>query len=79
MNDVTASNYIRPSQSRPLQTCAIGLKLDGISQEYNETFSIKFVGLNYVSFAPEAPVTIDYLNGMVVDQDSKPNMYCGLR
>ena len=72
--DVTISPRVQPRATEPLQPFQITLTVDGVSQEFNETFSIEFPGLDFDDiflFPSEAPVTISRLEGTIVDQDSK--------
>lgn len=43
----------------------IVLRIDGISQEFNETFSIEFIDL------PTQPASIGVLNGTIIDDDGE--------
>ena len=70
MNDVQASSHIRPHPTEPLQEIKITIRLDGISQEFNETFSIEFAHIDFL-FAVGGPVTAHSLNGTIIDQDSE--------
>ena len=71
--DVSASPRVQPHATEPIQRFQITLTVDGISQEFNETFSIEFTGfdLNDIFLFPDALVTVNSLEGTIVDQDSK--------
>lgn len=73
-NDVRLNTQIQPRPSNPLQTIEITFVVDGISQEFNETFSIKFASLDLTDaslFPNGAPVTLQNFSGTIIDQDSK--------
>ena len=81
MKDVSASPQVRPHATEPILTFQIELTLDGISQEFNETFSIYIIGVdldNYFLFPVEAPVTVNCLEGTIIDQDSKSSLLLAL-
>ena len=74
MRDVFASPRVQPRATGPLQSFQITLTVDGISQEFNETFSIEFTGFDlsdFFLFPDGAPVTVNSLQGTIIDQDSK--------
>ena len=74
MRDVSASPGVQPLATEPLQPFQITLSVDGISQELNETFSIEFTGFNlndFFLFPNEALITVNSLQGTIIDQDSK--------
>ena len=72
--DVSASPRVQPRATGPLQSFQITLTVDGISQEFNETFSMELTGFdltNFFLFPDEAPVTVNSLQGTIIDQDSE--------
>ena len=74
MSDVSASPQVQTSAAEPLQTFQITLRVDGISQEFNETFSIEFTGFNLDDpflFPTAVPVNNTSLRGTIIDQDGK--------
>ena len=74
VSDVSASPQVQPSAAEPLQTFEITLRVDGISQEFNETFSIEFTGFNLDDlflFPTAVPVNNTSLQGTIIDQDGK--------
>jgi hypothetical protein len=75
-NDVTTFLQIRTIQAVPLSTIAITYRIDGVSQELNETFSIECdLDANNSNFFPDSSenpdITIGHLNGTIIDQDSE--------
>ena len=74
-SDITAFTQIRPVRPLPLSQISLTFRLDGVAQEFNETFSIEFENFNAdnSSFFPlpsQFPdITIGHLNGTIVDQD----------
>ena len=81
MRDVSASPRIQPRVSEPLRSFQIELTVDGISQEFNETFTIHIIGVdldNSFLFPDEAPVTVNHLDGTIIDQDSKLSLLSAL-
>ena len=71
MSDVSASPQVQLSAAEPLQTFQITLRVDGISQEFDETFSIEITGFNLDDLPTAVPVNITSLQGTIIDQDSK--------
>jgi hypothetical protein len=76
VNDITSSTQIRPIRNIPLLQITLTYRLDGISQEFNETFSIEFdLTPGNSNFFPErsvfSDVTIEQFNGIIIDQDSE--------
>ena len=72
MRDVSASPRVQPHATEPLRSFQITLTADGTSQEFNETFSIEFTGFDlndFFLFPDEAPVTVNSLQGTIIDQD----------
>ena len=71
--DVSASPRVQPRPTDPIRPFQITLPVDGISQEFNETFSIELTGfdLGDVFLFPDALVTVNSLAGTIIDQDSK--------
>ena len=76
-SDFTASTQIRPIRLIPISRITITYRLDGVSQELNETFSIEFGNLdvNNSDLFPhpsEFPdIMIGHLNGTIIDRDSE--------
>ena len=72
--DVFASPRVQPRATEPIRSFQITLRVDGISQEFNETFSVEFTDFDlndFFLFPDEAPVTVNSLQGTIIDQDSK--------
>ena len=72
--DVSISPRIQPRATEPLRSFQITLTVDGISQEFDETFSIEFSQVDltdFFLFPDEAPVTINSLEGTIIDQDGE--------
>ena len=73
MRDVSASPRVQPRATEPIRSFQITLTVDGISQEFNETFSIEFsfdLSDSFL-FPDEVPATVNSLQGTIIDQDSK--------
>ena len=72
--DVTASPRVQPRATEPLRPFQITLTVDGISQEFNETFSIEFTGFElddqFLFPLGETP-TLNTLTGTIFDQDGE--------
>ena len=74
MGDVSASPRVQPRVTDPLRPIQITLTVDGISQEFNETFSIEFIGFNLEDpflFPLGVTPTINILTGTIFDQDGE--------
>jgi hypothetical protein len=75
-NDVTAFTQVRLVRVIPLVSVSLTFRLDGISQENNETFSLEYdIDLDDRDFFPErsvfSDVTIKQFDGIIIDQDSE--------
>jgi hypothetical protein len=74
--DVTAFTQVRLVRVIPLVSVSLTFRLDGISQELNETFSLEYI-LNITDprFFPErsvfSDVTIEQFDGIIIDQDGE--------
>ena len=74
MGDIAASPRVQPRATEPLRPFQITLTIDGISQEFNETFSIEFIGFSLGDqflFPLGATPTINTLTGTIIDQDGE--------
>jgi hypothetical protein len=70
--DVTTSAQIRPVRAIPLSRITLTYRLDGLSQELNETFSLEVaLDVDNRAFFPNSDVTISCFNGTIIDQDSE--------
>jgi hypothetical protein len=72
--DVTTFAQIRTVRNIPLSQITLNYRLDGVSQELNETFSIELGNLDVSDsnfFPDSSDVTIGHLNGTIIDQDSE--------
>jgi hypothetical protein len=75
-NDVTAFTQVRLVRVIPLVTVSLIFRLDGISQELNETFSLEYIlDLNDRDYFPErsvfSDVTIEQFDGIIIDQEGE--------
>jgi hypothetical protein len=75
-SDITSSAQIRPVHAIPLSQITLTYRLDGVSQEFNETFSIEFsLTPDNRAFFPDrsmfSDVTIEQFNGIIIDRDSE--------
>ena len=72
--DVTASLRVQPRATEPLRPFQITLTVDGISQEFNETFVIEFIGFSLGDpflFPLGATPPINTLTGTIIDVDGE--------
>jgi hypothetical protein len=72
-SDITSSAQIRPVHAIPLSQITLTYRLDGVSQEFNETFSMEFnfTPDNRHFFHDSSNVTIGRFHGEITDQDSE--------
>jgi hypothetical protein len=75
-NDVTTSPFIRPLRAIPLSFISLTYRLDGLSQEFNETFLLELdLDVDDSNFFPDSSefsdITIGRLNGTIIDQDGE--------
>jgi hypothetical protein len=80
VDDINSSTQIRPDHTFPLAQITLTYRLDGVSQEFNETFSIEFdLTPNNHSFFPDrsvfSSVAIEQFNGIIIDRDSELRDY----
>jgi hypothetical protein len=70
VNDITTFTQLRLVRAIPLAQLTLTYRLDGVSQEFNETFSLRF---NFTSdnriFFPDSNVTIEIFVGIIIDRD----------
>ena len=71
--DISASPLIQPRANQPIRTFQITFTVDGISQEFNETFSIElgFDINDFFLFPIGVTPTVNELTGTIIDQDSE--------
>jgi hypothetical protein len=72
-NDIISSAQIRPVRAIPLSQITLTYRLDGVSQEFNGTFSIEFnlTPDNRAFFPAGLNVTIGIFSGTIIDRDSE--------
>jgi hypothetical protein len=73
MNDIISFTQIRLIRNIPLARITLTYRLDGVSQEFNETFSMEFnfTPDNRHFFHDSSNVTIGRFHGEITDQDSE--------
>jgi hypothetical protein len=72
-NDITLFTRIRPTRNFPLAQMTLTYRLDRVSQEFNEIFSLGFdlTSDNRAFFQDGSNVAIEQFNGTIMDRDSE--------
>jgi hypothetical protein len=71
-NDITSLTQIRLVRGITLAQITLTYRLDGVSQEFNEAFSLEFnLTQDNRNFFPDSNVTIEKFNGTIIDRDSE--------